>query len=366
MITRTGASPGGHLLRVVAFATIVTLAGTARAAPRERDAHRVQPLDNGRPAERDWEEIRARTAELAGAMERARMATAPHLFSGELDSRVRRARELSGPSRSGLGRLAFPSAPDDARRRRLAEAGALLDDLQRKMQADVAEGRRFLLALEERGRPAVRLAAAAKRAQLGAREAEAARLARQAAEGLRLAAGGFISRARLWGRQLALSDGPTALADLERRLHAWGAAGEAAILGADLSYIEGALRPGPLPSASVTPAYLSGPAVGPTLEDTTHGREVQLAPEIVARAQELRTALAAYEFVKDEFRLEWYFGSLKGSTETLRERRGNDADLSDVARGAAPSAGDSGAVRPWNGGALHPAHRRGHGVARRR
>nr|WP_225937311.1 transglutaminase-like domain-containing protein [Myxococcus sp. RHSTA-1-4] len=68
----------------------------------------------------------------------------------------------------------------------------------------------------------------------------------------------------------------------------------------------------------------------PALEDTETGREVELSAELVAKARELGTAKAAHDFVRNGARLEWYFGSLKGATQTLRDLRGNDADLASL------------------------------------
>ncbi|WP_224250316.1 transglutaminase-like domain-containing protein, partial [Hyalangium gracile] len=99
------------------------------------------------------------------------------------------------------------------------------------------------------------------------------------------------------------------------------------VLGAELTYVQGGAEAGPMPTARMTPAYLSLSSE-PALDDSSEGREVELSPEILTKAQELGTAKAAYDFVKNETRLDWYYGSLKGSTQTLRERRGNDADLS--------------------------------------
>src|SRR5262249_59691408 len=107
-----------------------------------------------------------------------------------------------------------------------------------------------------------------------------------------------------------------------------GEAGVPATRGGERNSARGGGRPPPLPAGSATPSY-QDPSGGSllSLEDTTQGREVDLSPQITAKAAELATAKAAADFVKNQLRLEWYYGSLKGSTETLREGRGNDADL---------------------------------------
>lgn len=54
--------------------------------------------------------------------------------------------------------------------------------------------------------------------------------------------------------------------------------------------------------------------------------DVQITEEIVDKAAELGTARAMYEFVRDEIRFQAYYGSQKGSVETLRQGTGNDYD----------------------------------------
>jgi RHS repeat-associated protein len=66
---------------------------------------------------------------------------------------------------------------------------------------------------------------------------------------------------------------------------------------------------------------------GPTTDDTAPTPETLLAPEIVAKAQELgHDPLRLYNFVHDTIETEVYYGSKKGALGTLREGAGNDFD----------------------------------------
>jgi transglutaminase-like putative cysteine protease len=104
------------------------------------------------------------------------------------------------------------------------------------------------------------------------------------------------------------------------------------ILGSELNYVRGDLQVRPPPAGNAVPAYMAADTASAalSLEDTSVGREVELSSDIVAKAQALGSAKAARDFVLNEMRLDWYYGSLKGSTETLHSGRGNDADLATV------------------------------------
>jgi len=165
-----------------------------------------------------------------------------------------------------------------------------------------------------------------QRALLKERSTEAEELARRTAAALRGGGDSFSERLSwhfLPGRG---EDASQLLSTFEARLRSWSAP-EQPVLGAELTYVQGSVEAGAMPTGQMTPAYLSLSST-PALDDSSEGREVELSPAIIAKAQELGTAKAAYDFVKNETRLDWYFGSLKGSTQTLRDRRGNDADLS--------------------------------------
>jgi hypothetical protein len=55
--------------------------------------------------------------------------------------------------------------------------------------------------------------------------------------------------------------------------------------------------------------------------------DVQITQEIIDKATELGTPLKMYEFVRNECEFQAYYGSQKGSVETLRQKSGNDYDL---------------------------------------
>jgi hypothetical protein len=65
----------------------------------------------------------------------------------------------------------------------------------------------------------------------------------------------------------------------------------------------------------------------PTDADLSETIEVQFTPEIKAKAQELNySPVKIYEYVRNNFEYEPYYGSLKGAQQTLLERAGNDFD----------------------------------------
>ncbi len=65
----------------------------------------------------------------------------------------------------------------------------------------------------------------------------------------------------------------------------------------------------------------------PTNSDLSETIEVQFTPEISAKAEELEhNPVKIYEYVKNNYFFEPYYGSLKGAHETLLEGAGNDFD----------------------------------------
>lgn len=65
----------------------------------------------------------------------------------------------------------------------------------------------------------------------------------------------------------------------------------------------------------------------PTAADLSETPEVQFTPEIRAKAQELGSnPVKIYEYVKNNFFFEPYYGSLKGAAESFAEQAGNDFD----------------------------------------
>ena len=68
----------------------------------------------------------------------------------------------------------------------------------------------------------------------------------------------------------------------------------------------------------------------PAPEDLDPTIDVQITQEIIDKAAELGSAVAIYEFVRNECEFQAYYGSRKGSVETLRQRAGNDYDLASL------------------------------------
>jgi len=67
--------------------------------------------------------------------------------------------------------------------------------------------------------------------------------------------------------------------------------------------------------------------VPPTADDLAETVEVQFTPEIRAKALELgNNPVKIYEWVRNNYKYEPYYGSLKGAQQTLLERSGNDFD----------------------------------------
>ena len=79
-------------------------------------------------------------------------------------------------------------------------------------------------------------------------------------------------------------------------------------------------------SASIKPAYKGGnKVVSP--DDTKSTEEAPISQEIAALAQTLNwNPVLIYEYVKNNIETEWYWGCMKGSEETLRQKSGNDCD----------------------------------------
>lgn len=83
----------------------------------------------------------------------------------------------------------------------------------------------------------------------------------------------------------------------------------------------------PSPGEPVVPAYLGGARGNATPEDLAAGPDIAIDGAIAAQALTLRhDPIAIYEFVVNSIDVELYQGAMKGATETLRERGGNDVD----------------------------------------
>jgi hypothetical protein len=280
----------------------------------------------------DWDAVRERTRRFEKTRAEHDLLAGERAFTPRLGELVEEARASVGPAPGFFRRFHFPSATLEVDRQRLTRGAAAVHEAEKLLGRDVEHAKAYLGLLEgQRWGHAggAQLASSVSRQQemLRVRSAEAGRLLERVGTGIGLKTGAFWARARLYGRQLIGRDPATAMADLEARLLAWGATRPAPVLSAELTYVQGTLKGGPLPQTSISPAYASA-AGSYVLEDTTEGREVELSSEVQAKATALGTAKAAHDFVRNEVKLDWYFGCQKGSTETLRSMRGNDADLS--------------------------------------
>jgi Transglutaminase-like superfamily len=82
----------------------------------------------------------------------------------------------------------------------------------------------------------------------------------------------------------------------------------------------------PASSPVVKPAYKGGDR-SVFAADTATTPEAPISKEIVDLAQSLQwNPVLIYEWVKNNVETEWYWGSMKGAEETLRQKSGNDTD----------------------------------------
>ena len=84
------------------------------------------------------------------------------------------------------------------------------------------------------------------------------------------------------------------------------------------------------PDAPVVDVNQEAALTAPLAGDLGPTIDIQITPEITAKANELGTPLGMYEFVRNECAFQPYYGSQKGSVETLRQRAGNDYDLASL------------------------------------
>ncbi len=290
------------------------------------------PLHGGAARTIDWAEVDRRSRSYENDRAAREFEREGAVFSSEAVRLVESAQAVIGRRPPWWRRISLPFAPSASERTGLARAQEDLRRAAALLEEGASRAERYLALLEEGSSRDPRQAALqarvrSTRVELLSREREARSLVTDAEEDLALRSGGFIARIRHSLRRLSWRDAETKLETLRAELWRWDAARPPPVLGAQLTYVQGALTPAPLPKTSITPAYLAGDSAAIVLEDTTQGREVELSPDITAKAQELGSPKASCDFVKNQMRLDWYFGSLKGSTETLREARGNDADL---------------------------------------
>jgi hypothetical protein len=82
----------------------------------------------------------------------------------------------------------------------------------------------------------------------------------------------------------------------------------------------------PLAEPVVVPAYQGG-NMAVTEADLASTVEASISLEIAQLAESLNwSPVEIYAWVKNNIRSEWYWGSMKGAEETLRQKSGNDAD----------------------------------------
>lgn len=62
--------------------------------------------------------------------------------------------------------------------------------------------------------------------------------------------------------------------------------------------------------------------------NSTRDVEIQMTPEMLSKTEELGTLEAVYEFVKNNVRNEFYYGSKKGAKGTFEELSGNNMGFS--------------------------------------
>ncbi|MFZ2653767.1 MAG: transglutaminase domain-containing protein, partial [Victivallales bacterium] len=85
-------------------------------------------------------------------------------------------------------------------------------------------------------------------------------------------------------------------------------------------------------SQSPSPKISKSPNQSPSGDDLAPSPEGQFTPEITALALSLQNnPVLIYEYVRNNFKYEPYYGCIKGAAETLCEGSGNDADIASLA-----------------------------------
>lgn len=280
----------------------------------------------------DWTEVSARTEDVKKRRRLHEEQTRPGARGTELIQDLELAVARVGAPPGFWARVfRFPSRSSDAEAARRQDAVSALRRMEHLIDENEQDALRRLAEVEQAltlGQSALVNQVRERRAELVARVAPTRQVVREVREELEAPCDSLWERYVAYVRQRMYVDAPTRLAELRDTLRGWGAARPVPVLSSELTYVEGALAPAAMPTEQVVPAFSAGPLVLPALEDTTEGQEVELSAEVRSKADELGSAKAIHDFIKNEFDLEWYYGSLKGSAETLRQKRGNDSDLS--------------------------------------
>jgi RHS repeat-associated protein len=83
----------------------------------------------------------------------------------------------------------------------------------------------------------------------------------------------------------------------------------------------------PVGTPAITPSYAAGAEVAATAADTADSLDAPLSNEMLQQASTLgNDYVKIYEFVRNSVKTEWYAGSVRGATGTLRSNAGNDVD----------------------------------------
>ncbi|OJH39694.1 hypothetical protein BON30_19675 [Cystobacter ferrugineus] len=265
-------------------------------------------------------------------MRQQRASTVSTEQSARVAVLLQQAQAAAGQPPAGWRRLTSCVLVPDEHRQRMATAKARLEEAREAVRQGLAEARVHFDAVEvwlrRTGGGQNALARLSdERGRLESRAGELERTITEVSGVLSCDTGSVWDRLPgiwQWNRGLFAVD---RLVSLRARLSELGMERGSGVLSADLTYVQGRLQPAQLPTQGITPAYQLAGTPGYELEDTTQDREVDLSSEITDKATALGSAKAAQEFVNNELRLDWYYGSLKGATQTLRQKRGNDADL---------------------------------------
>ncbi len=122
-----------------------------------------------------------------------------------------------------------------------------------------------------------------------------------------------------------IQDARFRIKDKDKNHHASGIMNQGTVLVASNGPLDGLLDSDYEPSAtSLLVAQATNISTDADLAETI---EVQFTPEIRAKAEELgNNPVKIYEYVRNNFEYEPYYGSLKGAQQTLLEKAGNDFD----------------------------------------